>query len=430
MKINKKTINILGIALVYTVTSSFVALMPDDLVATKSYFSAKGEVNAAISTLKPEEIIHIDAEGFDVKKWIQTGATGIYISNTRDDGKPVIVYFEVLSNLRDLVGGINPMKVYPGEKDVEELVMPIRDISLFELKNNVFSGTINVRAFNDYIKDLVIEIPEVEGNEILSIKSKEWPYGSTSMSLMRTQSNNSTDVDLLSKYDIGTYKDMESFIIEFEALEERFNQLQKAHDELLIEKDTLVKDKEGLEKEIERLGKEIDSIRNDKDELTSIYNSLYEETQRLRNHTCQSPSTGGSMTPAQPSVPVEPTPVEPTPTDPKPTDPEPTEPELTEPAPEEPEPTDPAPENPKPADPEPTNPEPEKQEDDTNKTRFNEPDNADIIDNSGKDDEDSGGDFIDDGGDDALPQDGEPQIGGDKVSGVIRDMANRLKSYI
>ena len=236
MKVSKKAVNILGIALVYTVTSSFVALLPDNLISTKSYFSASGKVNASISTLKSESIIKINAEDFDIRKWIQTGATNIYIINARDDGKPVVVYFEVIGSISDLVGGINPMVIYPDEKG-EELVMPIRDISLFEIRDNTYTGTIKVRAFNDYINDLEIEIPKVEGNDILAIRENQWPYGGNSVALMGIDSDDIMLIDILSKYNINTYEDMAAFIRNFEILEEQHNELQKTYDSLLLKRE-------------------------------------------------------------------------------------------------------------------------------------------------------------------------------------------------
>lgn len=427
MKVSKKAVNILGVALVYTVTSSFVALLPEDIISTKSYFSAAGKVNAAISTLRSEDIIKINAEKFDLKKWIQTGATNVYIVNARDDGKPVVVYFEVIGNISDLVGGINPMIIYPDEKG-EELIMPIRDISLFEIMNNTYTGTIKVRAFNDYINDLEIEIPEVQGNEILAIRENQWPYGGNSVSLMSMDSDDTILIDILNKYNINTYEDMATFIRNFEKLEEQHNELQKAYDalivekeNLLLEKEELLKNNEALSTEIEKLLEQIDKIQNEKDGLTQSYNSLYEEVERLRNHSCPSPSSGSSASPVQPA-PVEPTPTNPIPTEPGPSDSEPTNPEPTEPEPADPEPTNPESTEPEPEEPddEPTEPEPEEP--------ASQSDNVDAIDNNR--DEDNGDEGIaDDSGDDNPSQDG-PQVLENIASGSIKDMVNKLKKYI
>lgn len=432
MKVSKKAVNILGIALVYTVTSSFVALLPDNLISTKSYFSASGKVNASISTLKSESIIKINAEDFDIRKWIQTGATNIYIINARDDGKPIVVYFEVIGSISDLVGGINPMVIYPDEKG-EELVMPIRDISLFEIRDNTYTGTIKVRAFNDYINDLEIEIPKVEGNEILAIRENQWPYGGNSVALMGIDSDDIMLIDILSKYNINTYEDMAAFIRNFEILEEQHNELQKTYDSLLLEKENLLLEKEELLKnnealstEIEKLQEEIETIQKEKDGLTQSYNSLYEEVERLRNHRCPSPPSGGSASPVQPT-PAEPTPTEPTPTEPEPGDSEPTSPEPTEPEPTVPEPTEPEPEEPdddpwesEPEEPEQPSPEPEEP--------ASKSDNIDVIDNN-RDEDDGDEGMADDNGDDNSSQK-EPQVVENIVSGSIKDMAYKLKMYV
>ena len=432
MKVSKKAVNILGIALVYTVTSSFVALLPDNLISTKSYFSASGKVNASISTLKSESIIKINAEDFDIRKWIQTGATNIYIINARDDGKPIVVYFEVIGSISDLVGGINPMVIYPDEKG-EELVMPIRDISLFEIRDNTYTGTIKVRAFNDYINDLEIEIPKVEGNDILAIRENQWPYGGNSVALMGIDSDDIMLIDILSKYNINTYEDMAAFIRNFEILEEQHNELQKTYDSLLLEKENLLLEKEELLKnnealstEIEKLQEEIETIQKEKDGLTQSYNSLYEEVERLRNHRCPSPPSGGSASPVQPT-PAEPTPTEPTPTEPEPGDSEPTSPEPTEPEPTVPEPTEPEPEEPdddpwesEPEEPEQPSPEPEEP--------ASKSDNIDVIDNN-RDEDDGDEGMADDNGDDNSSQK-EPQVVENIVSGSIKDMAYKLKMYV
>ncbi|MCQ1528648.1 hypothetical protein [Lutispora saccharofermentans] len=457
MKVSKKAVNILGVALVYTVTSSFVALMPQDLIATKSYFNASGHVNAAINTLKSDKIIYVDAESFDAKKWIQTGATNIYIINARDDGKPIVVYFEIIGNLRDLVGGISPIKVYPGDEG-EELVMPIRDISMFELRDNTFYGTIKVRAFNDYINDFEIEIPEVEGNDILSMRRGQWPYGGGDASIMSMRTDGAMAIDILVKYNINTYEDMAKFINDFEILEEKFNDLQKSYDALLAEKEELIKKKEELMRNNEALSHdkeqllgEIDRIENEKDQLAQDYESLSKDVERLRNHTCPSPSTGGSPIPAQPPAPAEPIPTDPVPTDPVPTDPVPTDPVPGDPTPEEPTPTDPAPTEPAPGDPEPAEPptpsepapadpapgdpapaepepaDPDNEDDDGG----SQPGNADIIDNGSKDDDDAGEVMPeDDGNDNVPPGDSGAQAGEDNVSSAIKDMADKLKNYI
>ena len=432
MKVSKKAVNILGIALVYTVTSSFVALLPDNLISTKSYFSASGKVNASISTLKSESIIKINAEDFDIRKWIQTSATNIYIINARDDGKPIVVYFEVIGSISDLVGGINPMVIYPDEKG-EELVMPIRDISLFEIRDNTYTGTIKVRAFNDYINDLEIEIPKVEGNDILAIRENQWPYGGNSVALMGIDSDDIMLIDILSKYNINTYEDMAAFIRNFEILEEQHNELQKTYDSLLLEKENLLLEKEELLKnnealstEIEKLQEEIETIQKEKDGLTQSYNSLYEEVERLRNHRCPSPPSGGSASPVQPT-PAEPTPTEPTPTEPEPGDSEPTSPEPTEPEPTVPEPTEPEPEEPdddpwesEPEEPEQPSPEPEEP--------ASKSDNIDVIDNN-RDEDDGDEGMADDNGDDNSSQK-EPQVVENIVSGSIKDMAYKLKMYV
>jgi hypothetical protein len=427
MKVSKKAVNILGIALVYTVTSSFVALLPDNLISTKSYFSASGKVNASISTLKSESIIKINAEDFDIRKWIQTSATNIYIINARDDGKPIVVYFEVIGSISDLVGGINPMVIYPDEKG-EELVMPIRDISLFEIRDNTYTGTIKVRAFNDYINDLEIEIPKVEGNDILAIRENQWPYGGNSVALMGIDSDDIMLIDILSKYNINTYEDMAAFIRNFEILEEQHNELQKTYDSLLLEKENLLLEKEELLKnnealstEIEKLQEEIETIQKEKDGLTQSYNSLYEEVERLRNHRCPSPPSGGSASPVQPT-PAEPTPTEPTPTEPEPGDSEPTSPEPTEPEPTVPEPTEPEPEEPDddPWESEQPSPEPEEP--------ASKSDNIDVIDNN-RDEDDGDEGMADDNGDDNSSQK-EPQVVENIVSGSIKDMAYKLKMYV
>lgn len=433
MKIGKKAINILGIALIYTLVSTCVVMMPNDFIATSSYFNAKGDVNATISTMKPEEIISIDETGFDEKKWIQTGNTSIYISNIRDDDKPVIVYFEVLGNIRDLVGGINPMKIYPGD-DGTELVMPIRDISLFQLKDRAFSGTILVRALNDYVKDLEIEIPEIEGNDILSIRVNQYPYGS-GMSIMKMQNGRSTDIDIFDKYDIKSYEDMVSFINDFELLEERYGELENAYDLLIIEKEALLKDKEILEmdkevlqKEKEELTREKEALIAEKEDLTHRYNDIYGEVLMRRDHVCPSPRIIYSPTPTEPpsnnTQPV---------TDPGniPSDGN-THPD-TEPG------TMPTDENSQPI----TEPETipsddnaqqgeetveEDQKDDDSSTGDLGPDSVDVIDNNGKD-EDKGNDAIGDSDDDAVPHDKEPQTEAENVSGILKDMASHLKKF-
>ncbi len=467
MKVSKKALNILGVALVYTVTSSFVALMPQDLIATKSYFNVSGRVNAAINTLKSDKIIYVDAESFDAKKWIQTGAANIYIINARDDGKPIVVYFEIIGNLRNLIGGISPIKVYPGDKG-EELVMPIRDISMFELRDNTFSGTIKVRAFNDYINDFEIEIPEVEGNDILCMRRDQWPYGGGETSLMSMQTDGAMAIDILGKYNINTYKDMAKFINDFEILEEKFNDLQKSYDALLAEKEELIKEKEELMRNNEALSNdkeqllgEIDRIKNEKDQLARDYESLSKDAERLRNHTCPSPSTGGSPIPAQPPAPAEPIPTDPVPTDPVPTDPVPTDPVPTDPVPTDPIPGDPTPEEPTPTEPAPSDPEPTEPPAPSEPTPADpapgdpapaepapaepepadpggedggggsQPGNADIIDNGSKDDDDAGEVMPEDAGNDNVPpDDGGAKPDGDNVSSAIKDMADKLKNYI
>lgn len=432
MKVSKKAINLLGVALVYTVTSSFIALLPEDIISTRSYFSAAGKVNAAISTLKSEDIIKIDAENFDINKWIQTGATNIFIINARDDGKPVVVYFEVTGNICDLIGGINPMVIYPDEKG-EELVMPIRNISLFEIRDNTYSGTIKVRAFNDYINDLVIEIPDVKGNEILAIRENQWPYGGNNvvlMSLISMSGNDATLIDILSKYDINTYEDMAAFIRNFEIFEEQHNELQRAYDALLVEKENLLLEKEELTKsnealsiEIEKLQEEIDKVKDEKDELIQSYNSLYEEAERLRNHSCPSPSSVGSSSTNKPSVPANPRPAEPTPTEPGTDEPEPTNPEPTDPEPAEPEPAEPDNELTEPQEPE-EREQPASESDDT----ASKPDEVDVIDNN-RDEDDGNEGIVDDSGYDNSSQE-EPSIVENVVSGPIKDMVNKLKRYI
>lgn len=433
MKIGKKAVNILGIALIYTLVSTCVVMIPSDFIATSSYFNAKGDVNAAISTLKPEEIISIDEAGFDAKKWMETGNTGIYICNIRDDDKPVIVYFEVLGNIRDLVGGINPMKIYPGENG-SELVMPIRDISLFELKDNVFSGTILVRALNDYVKDLKIGIPEIEGNDLLSIRVNQYPYGSD-MSIMMMQNGRSIDIDIFDKYDIKTYEDMVSFINDFELLEERFGELENAYDLLIIEKETLLKDKEILEMDKEALQKKKEELTRAKEALiaerevlTHRYNDIYDEVLRHRNHVCPSPKIVSSPTPTQPhanntqpvtepgSVPSDGNAQPGTEPGTMPTD-ESSQP-VTEPD------TIPTDDNVQQGE-EPV--EEERKEDDSNTGDLG-PDSVDVIDNNGKD-EDKGNDVIDDGDDDAVPHDKEPQTEAENISGILRDMASHLKKF-
>lgn len=427
MKIGKKAANILGIALVYTITSSFVALMPHDLIATKSYFSAKGEVSAAISTLNSEEIIYIDAENFDVNEWIQNGETNIYIINLRDDKKPIVVYFEVVGSIRKLIGGINPLKIYPGENG-EKLKMPIRDISLFGIRDESFSGTIKIRAFNDYINDLEIEIPEIKGNHILSLKEKQWPYGSAGASIMSVHKNNATVIDLLSKYDINTYEDMVGLINDFEILEEKVEELQAAYGVLLAEKDTLLKEKEQLvmnneilSNEKEEFIGEINKIKSVKDSLNQAYNSLKNEVEKLRNRTNSSPSTGGSTIPAQPPIPVVPDPA-----DPVPTDPTPDEPVIDDPIAEDPN-----------GDEQQGSESDDQKDDDRDETEDGNPSsgdsgsgNRDIIDDRGKDDDDSDNDFADDGEDDIPSRDNEPQENGDQVSVAIKEMADVLKNYI
>lgn len=434
MKVNKKAINILGVALVYTVTSSFAALLPEDVISTRSYFSAAGKVNAAISTLKSEDIIKIDAENFDMKKWIQTGATNIFIINTREDGKPVVVYFEVAGSIRNLIGGINPMVIYPDEKG-EELIMPIRDISLFEIRDNTYSGTIKLRAFNDYINDLVIEIPKVEGNEILVIRENQWPYGGNNvgfMSLMNMSNDDAALIDILSKYNINTYEDIAVFIRNFEIFEEEHKELQKAYDSLLVEKENLLMEKkellknnEALSTEIKKLQEEIDKIQNEKDGLTQSYNSLYEEVERLRNHRCPSPSIGGSSSTVKPSVPMNPGSTELTPTEPGTVEPEPTNPETTNP-----EPGDPEPSEPEPAEPEdePIEPEGHEQPDPEPEENASQPDEIDVI-NNNRDEGDGDEYIIDDGGEDNSSQE-EPFASENVISGAIKDMVDKLKKYV
>jgi len=435
MKVSKKAINLLGVALVYTVTSSFIALLPEDIISTRSYFSAAGKVNAAISTLKSEDIIKIDAENFDINKWIQTGATNIFIINARDDGKPVVVYFEVTGDICNLIGGINPMVIYPDEKG-EELIMPIRDISLFEIRDNTYSGTIKVRAFNDYINDLVIEIPEVEGNDILVIRENRWPYGGNGVGLMSMDNDDTKLIDILSKYNINTYEDMAAFIRHFERFKEQHFELQKLYDALLVEKEKLLleneellKNNEALSTEIEKLKEEIDKIQNEKDGLTKSYNSLYEEVERLRNHSCPSPSTVAPST-NKPGAPANQQPDKPTTEEPGTTEPDPANPDTTDSDPTDPEPDDQEQSEPDPAEPEdePIEPEETEQPDTEPEENASQPDEIDAI-NNNRDEGDGDEYIIDDGGEDNSSND-EPSVSENVISGSIKDMVDKLKKYI
>ncbi len=58
-----------------------------------------------------------------------------------------------------------------------------------------------------------------------------------------------------------------------------------------------MRNNEALSNDKEQLLGEIDRIKNEKDQLAQDYESLSKDAERLRNHTCPSPSTGGSPIP-------------------------------------------------------------------------------------------------------------------------------------
>lgn len=272
-----KTVNILGIALIYTITSTFVAIIPNKEIITNSFFTASGKVNAGISTLKATDIISVDTSCFDVDNWLKTGNTNIYINNLRDEGKAIVVYFDIEGSIKELVENINPIALNPGES--RELHLEIRDLDFFKLSDNIYSGIIKIRALNDYINKLSIDIPEFSGIDVLMAREDEKDAAAKRVIGIENveTKNETTDISIkqkineIKRHGINCVEDIFLFVCRFDELQKEYDELENKYAKLSIDYQNLSVDSE---EERQRLMCEIEDLQKQFAELQDRVNAM------------------------------------------------------------------------------------------------------------------------------------------------------------